>query len=143
MCLRCQFHFSKNILDDTPKDYQAGLGSELQKMFNAQTLEDARKKRDSIIADYKDAAEKAMECMDNGFESSMTVMALPIGIQRYYRTSNHIERLNRELKRRSKVIGVFPNETSLVRLVKSVLIELNENRQTGRKISAKNPTKLS
>ena len=131
---RCQFHFSKNILDDTPKKYQAGLGSELQEMFNARTLEDARKKRNSIIADYKDVAEKAMECLDDGFESSMTVMALPRGIQRYYRTSNHIERLNRELKRRSKVIGVFPNETSLVRLMGSVLIELNENRQTGRKI---------
>ena len=112
-------------------------------MFNARTLEDARKKRDSIIADYKDIAEKAMECLDNGFKSSMTVMALPRGIQRYYRTSNHIERLNRELKRRSKVIGVFPNETSLVRLMGSVLIELNENRQTGRKISARNPIKLS
>ena len=112
-------------------------------MFNARTLEDARKKRDSIIADYKDVAEKAMKCLDNGFESSMTVMALPRGIQRYYRTSNHIERLNRELKRRSNVIDVFPNETSLMRLRGSVLIELNENRQTGRKISAKNPTKLS
>lgn len=49
------------------------------------------------------------------------------------RTSNHIERLNRELKRRSNVIGVFPNEESIVRLMGAVLIELNENYEARKK----------
>ena len=56
----------------------------------------------------------------------MTIMALPKHLRRYYRTSNHIERLNKELKRRSKVIGIFPNEDSLLRLMGSVLIEQND-----------------
>ena len=60
----------------------------------------------------------------------MTVMTLPAGMRKYFRTSNHIERLNRELKRRSNVIGVFPNEQSLLRLMGSVLIERNELIQT-------------
>ena len=60
----------------------------------------------------------------------MTVMVLPEHLRKFYRTSNHIERLNRELKRRSKVIGIFPNESSLLRLMGSVLIEQHENMQT-------------
>ena len=67
-----------------------------------------------------------MECLDSGFESVMTVMALPENIRRFHRTSNHLERLNREIKRRSNVIGVFPNPESIIRLMGSVLMELNE-----------------
>lgn len=123
---RCQTHFSRNIIEKTPKKYQKGLHSELLEMYNARTVSDARKIRDRIMNDYADAAPSAMECLDNGFESIMTVMALPENIRRFHRTSNHIERLNRELKRRSKVIGVFPNTESIIRLMGSVLIELHE-----------------
>lgn len=126
---RCQFHFTRNILDKTPKKYVEGLRTELQEMFNCETLNDARIKRDSIIADYMDVAEAAMTCLDEGFEDSMIAMVLPKHLRRFFRTSNHIERLNRELKRRSKVIGVFPNNESLDRLMGSVLIELNEKRK--------------
>ena len=67
-----------------------------------------------------------MACLDEGFEGAMTVMVLPKSLRKFYRTSNHIERLNKELKRRSKVIGVFPNAESLLRLMGSVLIERND-----------------
>ena len=123
---RCQFHFSRNITQKTPAKYQKGLAIELQEMFNSKTIEDARKRRDSIMADYKDIAEDAMNCLDEGFEAAMTVMALPSYLHKYFRTSNQIERLNKELKRRSKVIGVFPNEDSLMRLMGSILLERNE-----------------
>ena len=123
---RCQFHFSKNIADKAPKKYQAGLRSEITEMFNCSSVAEARRKRDTIIADYKDVAEAAMTCLDNGFESAMTVMVLPKSLRKFYRTSNHIERLNKELKRRSKVIGVFPNAESLLRLMGSVLAERND-----------------
>ena len=123
---RCQFHFSKNIADKAPKKYQAGIRAELNEMFNCQSLEDARNVRDSILDDYRDVAESAMNCLEEGFESAMTIMALPKQLRRYYRTSNHIERLNKELKRRSKVIGIFPSEDSLLRLMGSVLIEQND-----------------
>ena len=129
---RCQFHFMRNISDKAPKKYQQGLRTELNDMFRCQTLKEARAKRDSIISDYQDVAPEAMACLDEGFESSMTAMILPKGLRKYYRTSNHIERLNKELKRRSKVIGVFPNEESLLRLMGSVLIERNEALQTMR-----------
>jgi transposase-like protein len=123
---RCQFHFAKNISEKAPRKYQAGIRADLQEMWNCEDVVKARKKRDSIIADYKDVAESAMKCLDEGFESSMTVMILPKGMRRFFRTSNHIERLNKELKRRSAVIGVFPNEDSLLRLMGSVLLERND-----------------
>ena len=123
---RCQFHFSKNISEKAPKKYQAGLRAELNGMFNSRDTREARQKRDAIIEEYKDVAASAMACLDEGFEDSMTVMALPMQIRKFFRTSNHIERLNKELKRRSSVIGVFPNEGSLLRLMGAVLIERND-----------------
>ena len=131
---RCQFHFAKNISEKAPKKYQVGLRSELNEMFNSHTLKEARSIRDRIIDEYRDVAESAVNCLDDGFESAMTVMTLPSGMQRFFRTSNHIERLNRELKRRSNVIGIFPNEDSLIRLIGSVLIEQNSISQARKSI---------
>ena len=127
---RCQFHFTRNILDKTPKKYREGLRTELQVMFHAPTIEEAYKKKDDILNDYSDIAPQAMECLELGFESSMTVMCFPEKVQKALRTSNHIERINRELKRRSNAVGVFPNEASVVRLMGMVLLEYNEKLQS-------------
>lgn len=75
-----------------------------------------------IAQDYREVAEKAVECLENGFIDAMTNLAFPEEVRKYIRTSNHLERLNKELKRRSTVIGIFPNEASLIRLMGSVLI---------------------
>ena len=134
---RCQFHFSRNIADKTPKKYQTGIRAELQEMFACNTLKEARNKKNQIIQEYQDVAETAMSCLDEGFESAMTAMILPRGMQRFFRTSNAVERLNKELKRRSQVIGIFPNEESLIRLMGSVLIEQNSLSQSGKVIFKK------
>lgn len=123
---RCQTHFSRNILSHAPSKYQKAIHAALLDMYHSDTVEEARAKRNDIIDEYKEVAPKAMECLDNGFEDAMTVMTLPEACRKYLRTSNHLERLNKELKRRSNVIGVFPNEGSLNRLIGSVLIELND-----------------
>ncbi|MBO4899084.1 MAG: IS256 family transposase [Lachnospiraceae bacterium] len=123
---RCQTHFSRNILDKTPSKYQKGLHTELNEMYNAKDITLARKIRDRIISDYEDIAPAAMECLDAGFESAMTAMVLPNPLRRFVRTSNHIERLNRELKRRSDVIVVFPNDDSVIRIMGSVLMDIHE-----------------
>lgn len=123
---RCQVHFQKNILDATPKKEQAGLTTELREMFTAKTIEEARKRRDEIINDYKDVAEKAMEILDEGFEDAMTVMQLSEGMRVSLRTTNYIERENGELGRRSDVIRIFPNVASLNRLMGAVLMERHD-----------------
>jgi len=126
---RCQFHFIKNIVEKAPRKYQAGLRMELNAMFQSSDIKEARKKHSSIMRDYADVAPKAMECLDNGFDAAITVFCLPENIQRLVRTSNHIERINRELKRRSTAIGVFPNGESVVRLMGTVLLEHHEKLQ--------------
>ena len=127
---RCQVHFVRNILNDTPPRFQEGLKLELRKMFNAHTVEEARMLRDGIIDDYSPVAEKAMQVLDRGFEDAMTVMQLPEHLRTKLRSSNMIERLNREFKRRSDVIQVFPNPESILRLMGAVAIEQSDQMST-------------
>lgn len=134
---RCQVHFLRNIVCETPPRFQEGLRTELRTMFNARTIDEARTIRDSIIADYEPVAAKAMAILDRGFEDSMTVMLLPEWMRTKLRSTNLIERLNREFKRRSDVIQVFPNPESVLRLMGAVAIEQNDafslmNRVMGR-----------
>jgi len=127
---RCQVHFVRDILAKVPAKYEKELKTDLRYLMKCTTIEDARKQRDYIVDKYSEILPKAMEILDNGFEDIMTVMMMPERIRIHFRTSNYIERVNMELKRRSKVIGIFPNEESLVRLMGSVLIEYNELMQT-------------
>lgn len=132
---RCQTHFSRNVIEHAPKKYQKAIHAGLLDMYHSKTIEEARKKRDELIDEYRAVAERAMECLDNGFESAMTVMALPDTLRRFYRTTNYLERLNKELKRRSNVIGVFPNIPSITRIMGSVLLEQNDMYAIQKKIS--------
>lgn len=126
---RCQVHLRKNITEHIQKKYVAGIGSELTEMFNAKTLEEARKIRDQIICDYEDVAPEAMEILDEGFDDAMTVMELPHQMRSVLRSTNHLERLNGMLKARSKIIKIFPNEESVNRLMGAVLIEIHDKIQ--------------
>lgn len=123
---RCQAHLARNVVEKAPKHLRAGLAGELTEMFNQPDLASARRRRDEILADYREAAPKSAECLEAGFEDSMTVMALPVGMRRPTRTSNYIERLNREVKRRARVVGVFPNPASALRLAGALLMETDE-----------------
>ena len=131
---RCQTHFSRNVMSHAPGKFQKAIHAALLDMYHSATIEEARKKCDSIIDEYADVAPKAMECLDNGFEDVMAIMVLPEPFRKYIRTTNHLERLNKELKRRSNVIGVFPNEACLNRIIGSVLIELNDAYMVERRI---------
>lgn len=133
---RCQVHLERNILDAAPSKYKEGLKLELRKLFTAKTLEEARKIKNEIVRDYEDVAEKAMQILEDGFEDSMTVMCLPEYIRIVLRTTNILERLNRELKRRSDVIQVFPNSASVLRLMGAVTMEYSEGQSTKQRIFA-------
>lgn len=122
---RCQTHLQRNILDNTPNRYKEALAYGMRKIFNAVTVEEARKAKEEIVAEYEDVAKKAMETLENGFEESMTAKCLPETLEKKLRTTNLLERLNRELKRRSDVIQVFPNMESVLRLMGAVTIEIN------------------
>lgn len=127
---RCQVHLRRNIMEKVAAKYQAGLGSELTEMFQAKTLQEARAIRDQIIEDYEEVAAEAMEVLDEGFDDAMTVMELPLSMRKALRSSNHLERLNGELKARGKIIKIFPNEESLNRLMGAVLMEIHDKMVT-------------
>ena len=133
---RCQVHFIRNILDETPTRFKEGLKSELRRMFNASTIGEARSLRDGIISDYTPVAPKAVNVLDTGFEDAMTVMQLPGWMRTKLRSSNWIERLNREFKRRSDVIQIFPNAASILRLMGAVAIEYNDQMSVKQRVFA-------
>lgn len=124
---KCQVHFMRNILDKTAPKHKEGLRTELREMFTAATADEARKKEEEIIRDYSDVAAEAMDILENGFDDSMTVMELPGFMRPHLRSTNKIERLNREFKRRSDVIHIFPNSASVTRLMGAVAIEYNSS----------------
>ena len=107
------------------------MQSELSTMFNCATLKEARELCHSIVDEYRDLAPDAVNILDTGFDDSMTVMALPLKYRKSLRTSNIIERLNREIRRRDKVIGIYPSRDSVIRLIGSVLIDQHNKWSTG------------
>lgn len=131
---RCQVHFTRNILNETPPKYKEGLKMELREMFEADNIRDARKKRDEILEDYAPVAEKAMRILDEGFEEAESVLCLPRHIRIALRSTNILERLNRELKRRSDVIQIFPNADSVLRLMGAVTMEYSEKQSAVHRI---------
>ena len=92
-------------------------------MFNTSTISEARRLKNSIIEEYQEIAGEAMEILDSGFEDAIVIMNLPSKYRIALRTSNIIERENREIRRREKVIGIFPNTESIIRLIGAILYD--------------------
>jgi transposase-like protein len=132
---QCQTHFTKNILDKCPKSLQAGLKARLRPVFEAGDIETAKQLAKGIQEEYAEKAERAMETLDQGFEDAVAVLALPEYYQRKLRTTNSVERLNSEIRRRERVIRIFMNTESAVRLIGAVLMEQHEEWSEGRKYS--------
>ena len=130
---RCQAHFARNITDICKKEYRAELKADLKLMFNAPTLEKAAEMRDEIMEKYNGTCPKAMKILDTGFMDATAVYALPKEHRVRMRTSNAIERLNLEIRRRERVVCIFPNENSAERLLGSVLAEIHENWLSGKR----------
>jgi len=84
-----------------------------------------------IVADFGDLALKAIERLEEGFDDAVAVMVLPECLRERLRTTNCAERLNEEIRSRERVIRIFPNDDSAVRLIGAVLIEKDEDWSTG------------
>ncbi len=128
---RCQTHFVRNILDACPKALQSELHGRLRLIFDAPDLATARRFMDEVIRDYGYRAPKAVERLEAGFEDAMAVMTLPQRYRKLLRTTNGVERLSQEIRRRERVIRIFPNEESAMRLIGAVLLEIDEAWTTG------------
>ena len=123
---RCQTHFSRNILDKTPNKQQPALKTYLQSIYQARDIDEARRLLSETLEAFESLAPKAMLTLEEGFEDVMAVMNLPEKYRKRLRTTNSIERLYQEVRRRDRVIRIYPNEASVIRLLGSVLIEQDE-----------------
>lgn len=130
---RCQTHFTRNMLDQVPKTLQPEIKEDLRELYEAVDIDSARKVRDQIIDKYEEKATKAAELLDEAFDDVTAVLILPIKYRKRLRTTNGVERLNEEIRRRERVIRIFPNEASVIRLMGALLMEQDEKWQTGRK----------
>lgn len=128
----CQTHFSKNILDRTPKRLQPELKVALTDLENAPDLNEATAWKNHLLEQYQAEAPKEMRLLDERFDEITAVYSLPEPYRKRLRTSNSIERLNEELRRRERVIRIFPNEASMIRLMGSILMEMHEKWMTGK-----------
>jgi len=130
---RCQTHFSKNMLDKTPKKLQPEMRQALNDMYNAPDIEKAKIRKAQITEQFEKSAPKAVSLLDESFDDVTAVFNHPEKYRKRLRTSNSIERLNEELRRRERVIRIFPNEDSLMRLMGAILIEQHEKWVSGKK----------
>lgn len=130
---RCQTHFMRNILDKTPKALQKELHAKLRAIFEAPDPRTARMLLNQVLDEYRDKAPKAMEILEEGFEDAIAVLELPEPYRRRLRTTNMLERLNEEIRRRERVIRIFPSRESGIRLIGALLMEQDEKWASGRK----------
>lgn len=99
----------------------------LKEIFLAPTAEFARKRAYDVIDSYAKRFPEAVQCLEEGLEDSLAFYTFPMLDARKISSSNMIERLNRKIRRRTSVIGIFPNESSYVRLVTTYLMEYAED----------------
>jgi putative transposase len=130
---RCQTHFMRNILDATPKTLKEELYPKLRAILDAPDLQTARLLFSKTVETYQDKIPKAIKVLETGFDDATAVLSLPEKYRKRLRTSNAMERLIEEVRRRERVIRIFPNRESLTRLLGALLIEFDEKWASGRR----------
>jgi transposase-like protein len=123
---RCQVHLMRNMLGHCPSRERSALAAAAKLIFASTDVQEARRHRDEFVKRFTKTAAKAVACLEDGFEDAMAVMALPEKYRRRLRTTNMMERLNEEIRRRERVIRVFPNDASALRLIGALLAEISE-----------------
>ena len=123
---RCQFHLQQNAQAHVPRlDLRSVVAADICSIFNCSDLESAQARLKERVAFYSKSAPKLAAWMEQNLPEGFTVYVLPEPHRRRLRTSNAIERVNQELKRRTRVASLFPNEASLLRLVTALLCEIS------------------
>ena len=127
---RCQTHFMRNILGHSPRHLKRDIANDVKLIFTAENKAVAMLLARDTIARYQEKASKAMDCLENGLEDGIAVLLLPQRYRQRLRTSNLAERMNEEIRRRERVIRIFPNDDAAMRLIGALLAEKYEEWQT-------------
>lgn len=129
---RCKVHFMRNILAHVRQRDKKQFGALLKLIWQAPNKKAARQQASSVIETYAEQYPKAIEVLEEGLEDSLSYHDFPSLDARKVSSNNMLERLNKEIRRRTRVIGIFPNSESYVRLVSIYLMEYSEDWSVGR-----------
>ena len=142
---RCQFHLQQNAQAYVPRlDQRALVAEAIRTIFLSPSRPAAAQRLKEVVASYAATAPKLAAWMEENLPQGLTVFTLPTAHQRRMRTSNAMERVNQELRRRTRVASLFPNEASLLRLVTALLAETSQEWETGKVyLNMENPTQPS
>jgi putative transposase len=130
---RCQFHLSQNAQAYVPAiGMRPEIAQAMRDIFNCSSLSDARAMVKNVVEKYGKSAPKFVDWLEKNIEEGFSIYNFPRPFWKKLRTSNVMERTNREIKRRTKVAVLFPNEASCLRLITAVLREIHEDWVTGK-----------
>lgn len=131
---RCQFHLQQNAGSYVPRQsMRMEVAADIRAMFNASDRKTAEELLQAAVQKYATSAPKLSAWMEENLEEGFTVFEFPLEYRRSLRTTNSLERVNKEIRRRTRVVGVFPNEASCLRLVSALLMEISEEWQIGKR----------
>jgi transposase-like protein len=119
---RCVVHLQRNALAQTPWRLRGRLGREITNVFAAQAVSDARKRLDALKLGLGKELPEAMATLEDGFAAATQFYAFPRAHWRRIKTTNGLERLHAEIKRRTNAIGAFPDRSSALRLITAVAV---------------------
>ncbi len=123
---RCRVHVMRNVLSQVPKSSQAMVSSIVRTIFAQPTQESAKEQLAVVVQQLKSRFPKAMDVLQKAEEDVLAYMAFPREHWRQICSTNPLERLNREIRRRIDVVGIFPNRDSVIRLVGTILQEQHD-----------------
>ena len=130
---RCQFPLQQNAQAYVPRlDQRAAVARAVRSVFDCPHRHAAEARLKAIVAHYAQSAPKLAAWLEENLPQGFTVFALPVEHQKKMRTSNAPERVNQEIKRRTRVARLFPNEAARLRLVTALLAETSEEWETGK-----------
>jgi putative transposase len=129
---RCRVHFMRNLLAHVPKQAQAMVAATVRTIFQQPDRAAARAQLETVIAALQERFPKVVELLIEAEEEVFAFYDFPAEHRRQLASTNPLERLNKELKRRSAVVGIFPNRAAVVRLLGAVLAEQHEEWLVGR-----------
>ena len=131
---RCQFHLQQNAQKYVPKQHmKSEVAGRIRAIFNAPDKPEAERLLDLFLKDYQENAPKLVEWAETALAEGFAVFLFPEQHRKKIRTVNMLERINKEIKRRTRVATLFPNTDSCLRLVSAVAMEISDDWQTGRR----------
>jgi putative transposase len=123
---RCYVHFLRNALDHMPRKAKDDCLQELRWLYDRRNLSEAQKDLSAWLSRWQGTYPRLCDWVEENISETLTFYRLPIGHHKHVKSTNMLERLNEEIKRRTRVVRIFPNQESCLRLIRALAVETHE-----------------